>query len=125
MTNLNLWALAFSAGLLYSISLIIYRLYFHPLAKFPGPKLAAATGWYETYHDLKTPGGQFMYRLHKLHKTYGNKRLHTEPSKAKGSVLGPIVRLSPNEVHISDTAWVDTLLVSSAQVCIIFGKLTS
>ncbi|KAI1155102.1 cytochrome P450 [Nemania diffusa] len=98
MTNLNLWALAFLATLLYSISLIIYRLYFHPLAKFPGPKLAAVTGWYETYHDLKSPGGQFMYRLHKLHKTYG-----------------PIVRLSPDEVHISDSTWVDKLFANSAQ----------
>ncbi|KAI3333842.1 cytochrome P450 [Ustulina deusta] len=98
MANSIFWILIPSVAILYSISLLIYRLYLHPLAKFPGPKLAAATGWYETYHDLKNPGGQFMYRLHKLHKTYG-----------------PIVRLSPDEVHISDTAWVDTLLVSSAQ----------
>ncbi|KAI1356037.1 cytochrome P450 [Xylaria sp. FL0043] len=98
MANPDLWLLISSAALLYSICVIVYRLYFHPLARFPGPKLAAASGWYETYHDLKNPGGQFMYRLHKLHKTYG-----------------PIVRLSPSEVHISDTAWVDTLLVSSAQ----------
>ncbi|KAI0112517.1 cytochrome P450 [Nemania sp. FL0031] len=97
MANLNIWALAIVAGLLYSASLIVYRLYFHPLAKFPGPKLAAATSWYEAYHDLKSPGGQFMYRLHKLHKTYG-----------------PIVRLSPDEVHISDTPWVDTLLAGAA-----------
>ncbi|KAI0183573.1 cytochrome P450 [Xylaria flabelliformis] len=98
MAHLSIWALASLATLLYSIGLVIYRLYFHPLAKFPGPRLAAATGWYETFHDLKSPGGQFMYQLNKLHKTYG-----------------PIVRLSPDEVHVSDTAWVDTLLVSSAQ----------
>ncbi|KAI1116506.1 cytochrome P450 [Nemania sp. NC0429] len=98
MSSLNIWVLVFSAGILYSVAVVVYRLYFHPLAKFPGPKLAAATGWYETYHELKGPGGQFMYQLDKLHEEYG-----------------PVVRLSPHEVHIRDVAWVDTLLASPAQ----------
>lgn len=72
MATSNVWMLIPSVAVLYIVGILIYRLYIHPLAKFPGPKLAAATGWYETYHDLKNPGGQLMYKLHELHRTYGN-----------------------------------------------------
>lgn len=45
----------------------IYRLYFHQLARFPGPKLAAATHWYEGYIEVvqKRPYGEEIDRMHK------------------------------------------------------------
>ena len=53
---------------------IIYRLTYHPLATFPGPKIAAITYLYEYYYDLlhgKGPGGRYHIRIDKLHEKYG------------------------------------------------------
>ena len=49
---------------------LVYRLYFHPLAKFPGPKLAAATSLYNAYYDIMQPG--LVKMLPELHQNYGS-----------------------------------------------------
>lgn len=55
--------------LLYRALVIIYRLFLSPLAKFPGPKLAAATSWYEAFFDLRSKN--FPDVLSDLHDKYG------------------------------------------------------
>jgi hypothetical protein len=54
----------------YGISLVVYRLFLHPLAKFPGPRITAITQWYEAYYDL-VEGGTFMYKIERMHQIYG------------------------------------------------------
>lgn len=68
--------LAFSVT--YLVALAVYRLYFSPLAKFPGPKLAALTGWVEAYYEiLHGEGGQFIFKYQEWHKKYGKRPQYT------------------------------------------------
>ena len=54
----------------WSICLAIYRVYFSPLARFPGPKLSAATYWYEFYFDC-IQHGRFSWEIERMHDVYG------------------------------------------------------
>ena len=50
--------------------LIFWRLFYSPLAGFPGPKLAAATGWYEFYFDF-WKRGKYIFEIERMHEIYG------------------------------------------------------
>lgn len=56
--------------ILYIGAVSFHRLYWSPLAQFPGPKLAAWTQWYEFYWNVVQPG-QLTFHLQTLHDTYG------------------------------------------------------
>ncbi|TVY17733.1 Cytochrome P450 monooxygenase apf7 [Lachnellula arida] len=75
-------AVFFSTSSLFLLaSVALYRVYFHPLAKYPGPFFAKITDWYTVYHCVI---GDHHLQLYKLHEEYGS-----------------IVRSGPNRVSIN------------------------
>lgn len=49
---------------------IIHQIYFHPLSKIPGPKLAAVTTLFEGYVDVSTKG-RYLWKIKEWHQQYG------------------------------------------------------
>ncbi|KAJ4393437.1 hypothetical protein N0V93_002647 [Gnomoniopsis smithogilvyi] len=75
----------------YLVWLVVYRLVLSPIAKYPGPKLAALSNWYEFYYEVFQQG-HFTAHIQTLHDIYG-----------------PIVRITPAELHIRDPDYYDVL----------------
>ena len=67
---LTIFWLPIAAAALYGAGLAIYRLYLSPLAKFPGPKLAALTRKYESYYEVYQ-NYEYLWKIKELHKQYG------------------------------------------------------
>lgn len=70
-------------ALLRTAWVVIYRIYFHPLAKVPGPLLARITWLYSFWYNIVTK--RFYLRVQELHEQYG-----------------PVIRITPDEIHLSD-----------------------
>ncbi|OTA84957.1 hypothetical protein M434DRAFT_16235 [Hypoxylon sp. CO27-5] len=69
---------------LYYVYLFAYNTFFHPLSRYPGPRIASATPWWLA---LSLARGTTPKDLLKLHDKYG-----------------PVVRTSPNELSFIDSA---------------------
>jgi hypothetical protein len=76
MASMSAASILASALIAYFISLMVYRLVFHPLARFPGPRLAAATSWYEAYYEI-IEIGQYSKKISRLHDDYGTAGSHS------------------------------------------------
>ncbi|KAL3584919.1 hypothetical protein FPOAC2_14700 [Fusarium poae] len=76
------WILLPCFGIAYILVNVIYNLFFHPLAKVPGPFLARLTKLWLLSEELGGDAANTLARLHKKH--------------------GQLVRVSPNEVAIND-----------------------
>ncbi|KFY83897.1 hypothetical protein V500_09804 [Pseudogymnoascus sp. VKM F-4518 (FW-2643)] len=74
-----------SALVIYVTSLVVYRRWFHPLSKVPGPFWASITHFYIVKYNLFSERSQFYLQVEKLHLKYG-----------------PVVRISPDEIHLAD-----------------------
>jgi hypothetical protein len=63
-------AIVIAWAIVYPIYLAITRLYFYPIAHFPGPKMVAMSSWCEFYYDY-WKGGKYIFEIKKMHEKYG------------------------------------------------------
>ncbi|KAF2841053.1 cytochrome P450 monooxygenase-like protein [Patellaria atrata CBS 101060] len=78
---------SYLAGLFSSMT--IYRLFFHRLRHFPGPKLAAVTKFWQIFHNRNSTNYLLMTRIHEEY--------------------GSFVRTGPNEITVFHTGAVEIL----------------
>lgn len=51
------------------IGVVVYRIFFHPLAHIPGPLLAGVTSLYCYWYNARS--GRLYLQIQKLHEQYG------------------------------------------------------
>ncbi|QSZ30614.1 hypothetical protein DSL72_000171 [Monilinia vaccinii-corymbosi] len=100
----------------YAFGLVLYRLFFAPLSGFPGPKFAAATGWYEFYYDYWL-NGKYIFKIEEMHKKYGELRESREIMTRYliMNTQGPIVRVNPEELSIHDPDFYNEIYVTESK----------
>ncbi|CCX31761.1 cytochrome P450 [Pyronema domesticum] len=73
----------------YLVTIVVYRLWFHPLAKYPGPLLARITDWNTAWRAWK---GDRYLELYYAHQKYG-----------------PVVRVAPNMLSFNTATALKTI----------------
>ncbi|ESZ91765.1 cytochrome P450 monooxygenase [Sclerotinia borealis F-4128] len=77
----QLIAITFVVGILYGLCTVIHNIYFHPLSKFPGPKLFVASRIFSVREVLR---GELPQKIAAFHEIYGE-----------------VVRTAPDEVSFT------------------------
>ena len=85
-------------AVLYTIGVVIYRLWFHPLAKYPGPLFAKISGLYILIAAIQC---RDTYTRYGLHRKYGK-----------------VVRVGPNELCYADIDSIKDIYGQSAEPCL-------
>ncbi|KAK6384526.1 hypothetical protein LTS17_002089 [Exophiala oligosperma] len=98
ISDFAVWPSLVGASTLYWLILIIYRVFFHPLATYPGPLMAKMTDWYMVYMSLTA---QNTYKRYELHMKYGK-----------------VVRVGANELSYSDEASIKDIFAQSTEPCL-------
>lgn len=101
--------------------MFVYRITLHPLAKFPGPKLAAMSFWYEFFYDVWPLRYKYMWNIEEMHKKYGMLLTTTHSiilwlqnyKLTHSREQGPIVRINPIHLHIHDPSFLDEIYAGS------------
>lgn len=91
-SNTTLFSIYFLG--LYS-SLIIYRLFFNPLNKFPGPYFARLTKFNHVVRNKNFDGHHQLLALHQKH--------------------GPFVRIGPNDLSVTDADGVQVVSAANSK----------
>jgi hypothetical protein len=101
--ELSMYGSVATVVILYALARVLYRLTLHPLAKIPGPKLAAATQLYQTYYGYHGGRSDFYQQVERLHKQYGIVLFFGVKAFINWLCQpGPVVRITPDEISLSD-----------------------
>lgn len=95
----------------------IYRLYLHPLLKYPGPTLATLTDWYDAYFSWK---GTLHLEHHRQHMKYGRIERCQDPQALMIELIGtsgPVVRHAPNTLNLNSHTVYSAIYGVRANVC--------